>query len=97
MLTQNEQRDFIRMAVDAPVQVRVAQAAGVVTLAGRCRDLSATGLSLWLAEELAVGTTVQVHMESGGPAAALNATCEVMRVQQHDDGIEHGCTIVSFD
>jgi hypothetical protein len=49
---------------------------------GRCRDVSAGGLSLWLNQRLEVGTRLEVYFELP-TGVAVETTAEVVRTQGH--------------
>lgn len=84
----SEKRDFIRMTVDAQVDLRV----GDVVVPAVCKDLSSTGMQLEARTQLRVGDQVSVHLPSNHPTLSdLNVQAEVIRVE--DSGHEGEQTI----
>ena len=80
----DEQRDFIRMAVDGTVTVRHPDGR---EQPGRLVDLSATGTSFTVAHPPTADETLELVISGhGGLVRPLFATAEVVRVQQQDGG-----------
>ena len=102
MLTEKDQRKFSRMLVNSEVTLTLLDEASTTDsqprrLSGVCRDLSATGTSIEVAEALAPDTQFQVDLETDGPAADLHAICQVVRCEPADDGgYVLGCEIVDW-
>ncbi|AIS18123.1 PilZ domain-containing protein [Pseudomonas rhizosphaerae] len=82
----SEKRDFIRMTVDAKVDLRV----GDVVVPAVCKDLSSTGMQLEARTQLQVGDQVGVHLPSNHPTLSdLNVQAEVIRVEHSEqDGMQ---------
>ena len=82
----SEKRDFIRMTVDAQVDLRV----GDVVVPAVCKDLSSTGMQLEAQTRLSVGDQVGVHLPSNHPTLSdLNIQAEVIRVEDStEDGLQ---------
>ncbi len=86
----SEKRDFIRMTVDAEVNLRV----GNVVVPAVCKDLSSTGMQLQAKTQLSVGDQVGVHLPSNHPTLSdLNIQAEVIRVE---DPNEAGLRIIGL-
>lgn len=97
MITHNDQRNFIRMAVNSDVQVRFEDDEGEQVRAGICRDLSATGMSIEMDVALAEGTPLEIHMDTGGVVPALQASCKVIRCTEVEAGCYNlGCEIIEL-
>lgn len=62
MRDHRERRDYIRMKVDALVEVKFGQP--VRTLQGICRDLSGVGMAIELKEPVEVGTEMKAFLPS---------------------------------
>jgi hypothetical protein len=72
----SEKRNFIRMKINTPVQVKV----GAETFLARCKDLSGSGLLLLSERELAPGTEVEIHIDQEGEnRLPFRATGHVVR------------------
>ncbi|CAI3788739.1 hypothetical protein AHFPHNDE_02416 [Pseudomonas sp. MM227] len=82
----SEKRDFIRMTVDAKVDLRV----GDVVVPAVCKDLSSTGMQLEAQTQLSVGDQVGVHLPSNHPMLSdLDIQAEVIRVESSkQDGMQ---------
>lgn len=82
----SEKRDFIRMKIDTPAKVEIERE-GVVTDA-ICNDLSGSGMSLTVGEEIAINSELLVTLTPdktiGGPS--LQARCSIARCRQGDPG-----------
>lgn len=99
MLESQENRHFMRMAVNADVRVTLSDDKGKQQLEGVCLDLSAEGLSLQLPSNLEVGDKLFVEILSSGSVASLKIDAEVVRSQQLDDNSGDsilGCRIISM-
>ena len=100
MLESQENRNFMRMAVNADAKVTLEEGESKKVLEGVCLDLSAEGLSLQLPANLEVGDKVFVEISSSGPVAPLKINAEVVRSQRLDDNSGDslvGCRIISMD
>jgi hypothetical protein len=72
----SEKRNFIRMKINTPVQLKV----GAETFVARCKDLSGSGILLQSERELAPGTMVEIHIDQEGEnRLPFRATGEVVR------------------
>ncbi|PCK08374.1 MAG: pilus assembly protein PilZ [Alteromonadaceae bacterium] len=88
----NEKRNYIRMKVDAPVNVKVHTDGNV--LQGVCRDLSGGGLQVELDKALPSGTKVEVVIASAhGHNPMLKAIATVTRVISQPTSGESPCLI----
>ncbi len=58
----NEKRNFIRMKINAPIQVT----AGDEQFVARCKDLSGSGVLIQTDRAVALGTTVEISIEQDG-------------------------------
>lgn len=99
MLESQENRHFMRMAVNAGVKVTLMEDDSK-QIEGICLDLSAEGLSLKLPTTVAVGEKLFVELLSSGPAAPLKVTAEVVRTEQLNDSSGEqvlGCRILSMN
>jgi len=73
----SEKRNFIRMKINAPVQVK----AGDESFTARCKDLSGSGILIQTERALALGTAVEIFIEQeGDKLLPFRATGEVVRV-----------------
>jgi len=96
MITRDDQRDFIRMTVQAPVTIEVADSG--TRIRGTCLDLSDTGMSLEVAERLALDTQLLVVLDAGQQVSALRAQCRVMRCEETQPGVfQLGCETLSLE
>lgn len=90
----NEKRGFIRMRIDAPVQVD----ADGQQFTARCKDLSGSGMLLASDRGLALGTEVNVTIEQEGKnRQPFRATATVVRSDEDPaDGHIVGLSILSI-
>ncbi len=87
-----EKRNYIRMKIDAPVNIGVV--ADGSTYKGVCRDLSGGGLLIELDTVLPAGTKVEVSIVSGhGHNPMLNAKAEVTRVISQPESETQPCLL----
>ena len=92
MRSYQEKRNYIRMKVDAPVDITVSTDGN--TYSGICRDLSGGGMMIELSDILPVGTDVDVSISSGhGHNPILRATASVTRGIAQPDADESQCTL----
>ncbi|TVP52788.1 MAG: PilZ domain-containing protein [Halomonadaceae bacterium] len=66
MRDYSEKRDFIRMQVDTDIEIRLPSTPERL-LQGVCEDLSATGMSVLVTEELPMGVEVSTKVPSHNP------------------------------
>lgn len=88
MLTKDDKRDFIRMRIEAPITISVAEEGQVTEIPGLCHDLSATGLSFSVdiqhSDAFAMGSALTVRIEGGHSLPPLQAEVKVVRSEQGD-------------
>lgn len=85
MREYKEKRDFIRMKIDAEVTLTIDSHGKQI--AGKCKDLSGSGLSVDTSEALETGIHVQVTLPSRNPAfSAFESEATVTRCERRDDG-----------
>lgn len=93
MRDYSEKRDFHRMQVDADIELIDREGN---TFAGVCRDLSASGMQIKVAQQIAPGselsTTLHPTSDKFPPLATL---CEVLRCEPEGDGFMLGVNIVA--
>lgn len=80
-----EQRDFHRMAINAPATVVYVRDDQMQRMAATCKDLSATGVSLQVAEPLQEGDTIEVVIK-GLNVQPLDVKAKVLRVETLANG-----------
>ena len=91
-----EKRDFIRMQIDAGIDLTVL--ATGETVQAVCKDLSGMGMLLKLKQLLQVGTEVQAVLPSNSPDfPAFKTTARVVRYEHTDDGYLAGLAIVKIE
>lgn len=89
----SEKRNFIRMKIDTPVQVRY----NGESLTARCRDLSGSGLLLASASALPVDAEVEIHIaQDGENRQPFNASARVVRIDSNDEGFIIGLTLIEI-
>ncbi len=84
---QNDRRAFRRMAIESPVRINKeggSQATGV------CKDLSATGMLIELAEEsFDAGDSIMLSLGTGdNRVPPLNAEAKVLRISKLETAFE---------
>ena len=88
----SEKRNFIRMKVDTPVNIKVVS--GEEEYEGICRDLSGGGLLVELSAPLPVGTLADVSITSShGHNPMLQAKVRVNRVESQPEASTHPCLL----
>ena len=100
MLESNDNRNFMRMSINADAKVSFDKSGEVQSLDAVCLDLSAEGLSLKVPIELEKGQQLSVAIVSGGGVPSLKATAEVVHSQRLDNNSGDyllGCRIISMD
>ena len=89
----SEKRNFIRMKIDTPVQLRC----GSETISAQCRDLSGSGLLLSSDKALPMDAFVEVHIaQEGENRQPFDATAKVVRVDPSDDGFIIGLALTEI-
>lgn len=88
----SEKRNYIRMKVDAPVDITLTTDGSEYH--GICRDLSGGGMMIELQSILPVGTQAEVMICSGhGHNPILRAKAAVTRVISQPESDEQPCTL----
>lgn len=96
MREYTEKRDFIRLQVNASIQLNIP--ATGETLTAVCKDLSGTGMLLKLERPLDLGTEVQTVLPSNSPELpAFKTTARVVRHDQVDGACLVGLEIVKIE
>lgn len=91
MKDYSEKRDFHRMQVNS--EIEITNSKGEV-FTGTCRDLSATGMQLFVDRPVAVGEELKTVLHPTGDAIPpLETVCEVLRCELEGDGFLIGTTI----
>ncbi|WP_375170318.1 PilZ domain-containing protein [Marinobacter sp.] len=91
MRDYSEKRDFHRMQVNS--EIEITNARGEV-FTGVCRDLSATGMQLFVQQPVAVGEELKTMLRpTGEQIPPLETVCEVVRCEAEGDGYLLGTTI----
>lgn len=89
----SEKRNFIRMKVNTPVQLRCKGE----TLMAQCRDLSGSGLLLASEQALPMDADVEVHIaQDGENRQPFNASAKVVRVDPADNGFIIGLALIEI-
>lgn len=79
-----EKRDFLRMRVDSPVTMALADKEE--SMSGICRDLSGGGMLVEVEKALPIGTELEVTLASSyGHAPVLQAAAKVTRIIELPD------------
>ena len=81
MLGYDDKRNFFRMMVNSPCQLEINDEESSRTLQAVCKDISATGMSLEVAEpSVELGTKVNVSIDStSSQVPSLSAIATVVR------------------
>ncbi|HTN35108.1 MAG TPA: PilZ domain-containing protein [Marinobacter sp.] len=91
MKDYSEKRDFHRMQVDS--EIEITNSKGDV-FSGICKDLSATGMQIFVKQPVAVGQElVAVLKGTGDQIPPLETVCEVLRCDEDGDGYLLGTVI----
>jgi hypothetical protein len=92
MIDYSEKRDFIRMPVNRPVQVREPASGREET--AELLDLSASGVRLRFGRALEAGARLELRIQPDRPITPpLEATLSVLRCDVIDDGYDIAATI----
>lgn len=84
MRDYSEKRDFIRMKIDA--EIILVDKDGKKR-AGRCKDLSGTGMSMELDEPVTVGEEMHTSLPSNNPAfPSFDTAVNILRCDALDSG-----------
>ncbi|MCU7553938.1 PilZ domain-containing protein [Alteromonas sp. ASW11-19] len=87
MLGYDDKRNFFRMMVNSPCQLEINDEESSRTLQAVCKDISATGMSLEVAEpSVELGTKVNVSIDStSSQIPSLSAVATVVRCVPESD------------
>ncbi|MBT0587226.1 PilZ domain-containing protein [Alteromonas oceanisediminis] len=99
MLGYDDKRNFFRMMINSPCEMTINDNESSRTLQAICRDISATGMSLEVAESsVELGTQVSVSIEStSSQIPSLSARAKVVRcVPEGDDACIVGVEITEM-
>lgn len=81
----SEKRDFIRMKVDAPIELRLCDSNEI--LQGICRDLSGTGMAVEIDQNLVPGTQLLACLSSSNSKfPPFEASVQVVRSSALSNG-----------
>ena len=87
MRDYDDKRNFFRMMVNSTCELLIDDGSNR-TLNAVCKDLSATGMSLEVDEEIAADTLITVSIEaSGSQIPALTARVKVVRCTPASDSL----------
>ncbi len=91
MKDYSEKRDFHRMQVNSEIEITDSQGN---PFRGVCRDLSATGMQLYVDREIAPGEELKTVLHpSSDQFPPLETVCEVIRCEPEGDGFLLGTNI----
>ncbi|MGM0481444.1 MAG: PilZ domain-containing protein [Pseudomonadota bacterium] len=97
MLGNDENRNFMRMSVNADAKIVAGSGQHEQIIDAVCLDLSATGASLQIQQPLTESQQVVIYVKSGGQVPPLKALAEVVRSQRLDNGDHQvGCHITKM-
>lgn len=97
MLGNDENRNFMRMSVNADAKIVAGSGQQEQIIDALCLDLSATGASLQIQQPLTASQQVVIYVKSGGQVPPLKALAEVVRSQRLDNGdYQLGCHITKM-
>ncbi|KTG23809.1 hypothetical protein AWR38_07260 [Idiomarina sp. WRN-38] len=100
MLESNDNRNFMRMSINADAKVTFHKSGETQSFNAVCLDLSAEGLSLKVPVELEKGQQLTAEIVSASGVPSLKATAEVVHSQRLEDNSGDyilGCRIISMD
>lgn len=91
MKDYSEKRDFHRMQMDSEIELTDSKGK---TFIGTCRDLSATGMQLFVKRPVREGEELKTVLRStDDQIPPLETVCEVVRCDENGDGYLLGTTI----
>ncbi|PCM45419.1 PilZ domain-containing protein [Marinobacter sp. ANT_B65] len=91
MKDYSEKRDFHRMQVESEIEITDSNGH---TFNGTCRDLSATGMQLFVSTPVAIGEELSTVLHpSSDQFPPLETICEVIRCEPEGDGFLLGTNI----
>jgi len=94
MKDYSEKRDFHRMRMNSEMELTDSDN---VTFAGVCRDLSGTGMRIFVEREFAQGDEIHAHLPSGSDQCLpFDALCRVLRCDPEPEGYLLGVEIVEI-
>lgn len=92
MKDYSEKRDFHRMRVNSEIRLTTMEGQ---TFTGVCRDLSATGMQLYVEQPVAEGDELVALLEaSGDNFPPFETSVRVLRVEPEGSGYLLGTTII---
>ena len=91
MREYSEKRDFHRMQVNTDIDIIDSNGN---TFAGVCRDLSASGMQILVAQRMAVGSELRTTLHpTSDKFPPLETLCDVLRCEPEGDGFLLGVNI----
>ncbi len=98
MIEYDDKRSFLRMMVNADLELKYEDGEADSVIDGLCRDLSSTGMAAEVPSPIEVGTMLKVKLASNNPSVPpLRASVKVMRcVQEMDDTYVLGLEFVEL-
>ena len=87
MLGYDDKRNFYRMMVNSPCQVKMLEEPSKQSLCAICRDISATGMSLEIeTAELGLGALLEITIDSSNDQIpSLVVKAKVIRSDEHSE------------
>ncbi len=87
MLGYDDKRNFYRMMVNSPCDVKLLDQPSVTSLSAVCRDISATGMSIELdLPSVEMGSALEITIESNSDQIpTLEAKAKVVRCDAGED------------
>lgn len=87
MLAYDDKRNFYRMMVNSPCQIKLVDQPSSPLVAAVCRDISATGMSLELeAKSVELGALMEITIDSNNEQIpSLVAKAKVIRCDDETD------------
>lgn len=83
MIEHDDKRSFLRMMVNADLELRLDDGEANTVVDGICRDLSSTGMAAEVISPIEVGAELKIKLASNNPSVPpLRATVKVMRCSQ---------------
>lgn len=87
MLGYDDKRAFFRMMMNSPCVLSVKGQGAGQRITAVCRDISATGMSFELDEQVEIGSEMEVAIEStSSQISSLSALVRVVRIIEETDG-----------
>ena len=86
MINHDDKRSFLRMMVNADLELRTMDSQAGACIDALCRDLSSTGMSAEVPDPVEVGTMMTAKLASSNPSVPpLCASVKVTRCSQEFD------------